>query len=116
MKLSFCALAAALAMTFGAPAYAEKIDCENMVQLGAGMDQIRNGLANGEEVDEELYNDLGNVIEALRAVAAQEGNAKLDRALDNLEAAHSNNDRDGFISALDQVDELFGAFYTADCG
>lgn len=52
----------------------------------------------------------------LRTVAEEEANNNLDSALDKLEQAHTDNDRDGFVAALERVDTVFGAFYNADCG
>lgn len=96
-------------------AKAEKTDCETLVQLGSAMDDIREGLNNGEDVDDETYDALADVVVALRAVAESEGNAKLDNALDRLEAAHQNNDRAAYVSALESVDTVFGGFYNAEC-
>lgn len=114
MKL--IATTALLATLLCAPlARAEKTDCETLVELGSAMDQIREGLNSGEEVDEETYDGLADVVVALRAVAEEEGNSKLDNALDRLEAAHENNDREGYVSALEAVDTVFGGFYNAEC-
>lgn len=96
-------------------AMAEKTDCETLVQLGSAMDDIREGLNNGEEVDEETYDALADVVDALRTVAEAEGNSKLDNALDRLETAHQNNDRAGYVSALETVDTVFGGFYNSEC-
>ena len=105
-------LAALLCSPF---AMAEKTDCETLVELGSAMDDIRAGLNDGEEVDQETYDGLADVVVALRAVAEEEGNSKLDSALDRLEAAHENNDRDAYVSALAAVDTVFGGFYNAEC-
>ncbi|NJR44157.1 hypothetical protein HC761_01530 [bacterium] len=51
----------------------------------------------------------------LDVIAAEEGNAKLDKALDRLSASYKNNDRAGFVESLKQIDTLFGALYIADC-
>jgi hypothetical protein len=101
---------------FALPASAEKIDCESLVGVGSGLDDVRTGLSDGEEVDEETYSTLGDLIDTLRVIADEEGNTKLDAALDRLQSAYENNDRPGFVKALQDVDTLFGAFYTADCG
>jgi hypothetical protein len=97
-------------------AFAEKTDCETLVQLGSSLDDIRTGLNNGEEVDEETYDVLADVVTALRNVAEQEGNSKLDSALDRLEQAHSDNDRAAYVAALESVDTVFGGLYNAECG
>jgi hypothetical protein len=100
---------------FAPLASAEKIDCQSMAELGSALDDISTGLKNGEEVDDELYAGLGDVITALRAVADEEGKPNLDKALDDLEAAHEDNDRESFVSSLARIDQLLGALYTADC-
>lgn len=64
---------------------------------------------------EQLYSDLGNVLDIVHAVADEENNVRLDQALDDVEAAYADNDRDGFINGIDRIVELFDAFYTADC-
>lgn len=97
------------------PVAAEKIDCQSMAEIGAGLDMIREGLTAGEDVDDETDQALAGVVAVLREVAEAEQNAKLDAALDRLESAWHNNDRRGYVKALEDVDTLFGAFYTADC-
>ena len=116
MKVSIVSAIALAAMLYGPFAYAEKTDCETLVELGSALDDIRNGLKSGEEVDDSTYADLENVVGLLRTVAAEENNNNLDSALDKLEQAHTDNDRDGFVAALERVDTVFGAFYNADCG
>ncbi|MCU0754326.1 MAG: hypothetical protein MUE46_04290 [Xanthomonadales bacterium] len=108
-------LVAMLCCLAAAPAYAEKIDCESLAGVSDGLNQIADGLHNGEDVDEQLYSDLGNVLDIVHAVADEENNVRLDQALDDVEAAYADNDRDGFVNALDRIVELFDAFYTADC-
>jgi hypothetical protein len=116
MKTILVGVSLLFGLLIASPVKAEKIDCESLAQLGSGLDDIRNGLKNGEEVDEETYDVLAQVMDSLRAVAEVEQNSKLDGALNRLEAAHENNDRDGFVGALEDVDKVFGAFYNSDCG
>jgi hypothetical protein len=116
MKTMLVGVSLLFGLLIAMPAQAEKIDCESLAQLGSGLDDIRNGLKNGEEVDQETYDALAQVMDSLRAVAEEEKNNKLDNALTRLETAHQNNDRDGFVSALEDVDKVFGAFYNGDCG
>ncbi len=116
MKVSIFRVIGLAALLYGPCAYAEKTDCESLVQLGSALDDIRNGLNAGEEVDDATYKDLEEVMGLLRTVADEEENNNLNTALDNLEQAHTDNDRDGFVAALERVDTVFGAFYDADCG
>lgn len=113
MRKTWFALLCALLL--GSPVMAEKIDCQSMAEVGAALDQIREGLSDGEEVDDETDEALAGVVLILHAIAEEEGNAKLDRAVDRLEQAWTDNDRPGFIRALQEVDTLFGALYVADC-
>lgn len=114
MRKTWVALVWALLLA-GTPAMAEKIDCESMAEVGAALDLIREGLANGEEVDGDTDDALAGVVVVLYGVAEAEGNAKLDRAVGRLEQAWTDNDRSGYIRALEEVDTLFGALYVADC-
>ena len=116
MKVSIFRVIGLAALLYGPCVYAEKTDCESLVKLGSALDDIRNGLKAGEEVDDETYKSLEDVMGLLRAVADEEENTNLDSALDDLEQAHTDNDRDGFVAALEQVDSVFGAFYNSDCG
>ncbi len=116
MKISVFRVIGLAALLYGPCVYAEKIDCDSLVELGSALDDIRDGLQSGEEVDDETYSDLDDVMGLLRAVADEEENNNLDNALDSLEQAHTDNDRDAFVNALAQVDRVFGAFYNADCG
>jgi len=116
MKVSIFRVIGLAAVLYGPCAYAEKADCESLVELGSALDDIRNGLTAGEEVDDKTYTELEGVIGLLRAVADEEENNNLDSALDELEQAHTDNDRDGFVVALERVDTVFEAFYNADCG
>jgi hypothetical protein len=110
------AIATSLLLSMGTvSAQDEKIDCQSLAELGAAMDMVRQGLEAGEDVDVGTYNDLADVINAMRVVAEAEGNAKLDRALDRLVDAHNNNDRREYIAALRDVDTVWGALYVADC-
>ncbi len=115
-KSLLAALAAAFLLSMGTvSAQDEKIDCESMAELGGALDMVRQGLEAGETVDDATYNDLADVINAMRVIAEAEGNAKLDRALDRLVDAHNNNDRREYIAALRDVDTVWGALYVADC-
>ncbi len=116
MKISLVGAIGLAALLYGPFVYAEKTDCESLVQLGSALEDIRNGLKSGEEVDDAMYKDLEDVMGLLRTVAKEEANNKLDSALDKLEQAHTDNDRDGFVAALERVDTVFSAFYNADCG
>ena len=116
MKVSVIGVIGLAALLYGPCAYAEKTDCDSLVQIGSALDDIRNGLTAGEEVDDETYTELEGVIGLLRVLADEEENNNLDSALDDLEQAHTDNDRDDFIIALERVDTVFGAFYNADCG
>ena len=116
MKVSMFRVIGLAALLYGPCVYAEKTDCDSLVQLGSALDDIRNGLNAGEEVDDETYADLEKVMGLLRAVADEEEDKNLDNALDDLEQAHTDDDREGFVDALEQVDSLFGVFYDADCG
>ena len=110
------AIATSLLLSMGTvSAQDEKIDCQSLAELGAAMDMVRQGLEAGEDVDVDTYNDLADVINAMRVVAEAEGNRKLDRALDRLVDAHNNNDRREYIAALRDVDTVWGALYVADC-
>jgi hypothetical protein len=93
----------------------DKIDCESLAELGGALDMVREGLEAGETVDDATYNDLADVINAMRVIAEAEGNAKLDRALDRLVDAHNDNDRREYIAALRDVNTIWGALYVADC-
>jgi hypothetical protein len=96
-------------------AYAAKTDCDTLVELGSALDDIREGLSSGEDVDDSTYDDLGAVVESLQMVADNEGNAKLSAAVNRLENAYNNNDRDGYVRALGSVDQSFGTFYENEC-
>lgn len=116
MKVSMFRVIGLAALLYGPCVYAEKTDCESLVKLGTALDNIRNGLKAGEEVDDKTYSDLEEVMGVLRGVADEEENNNLDSALDALEQAHTDNDRPGFVAALERVDTVFGAFYNSDCG
>ena len=116
MKVSMFRVIGLAALLYGPCVYAEKLDCDSLVELASALDEISSGLNEGEEVDDETYADLEEVMGLLRVVAEEEENYNLDSALDDLEQAHTDDDRDGFVDALEQVDSLFGVFYDADCG
>jgi len=115
MKVSLVKVIGLAALLYGSCAYAEKADCESLVEIGSALDDIAFGLTAGEDVDDATYRELEGVIGLLRTIADEEANNNLDNALDDLEQAHSDNDRDDFVTALQRVDSLFGAFYDADC-
>lgn len=96
-------------------AHAEKIDCESMAQIATALDQIAEGMDQGAPIDDDLDAQLGEVIDALQLVAEAEQNSNFDNAINELTGAYNDMDRDGFIAALDRVNELFAAFYIADC-
>lgn len=100
---------------FCTSANAEKIDCDSLAALGAGLDQVIIGLADGEEVDDELYAGLSEAMDALHKIADQENNSVIDQGLDDLEAAFEAQNRDEFIVALNDISTEFDALKTQDC-
>jgi len=115
MKQWLWAVVLAMTATFCFPAYGQQIDCESMLDLSNGLSDIEAGLSDGEDVDDETYGDLADIIDSLHEIAAAEGERNLERALRRLDRAHSSNDREGFVAALSEVVDLFDALYERDC-
>ncbi len=104
-----------VASLFCTTANADKIDCDSLTTISGALDQVIIGLADGAEVDDELYQGLSDTMDALHTIADQEDNASLDQGLNDLEAAFKDDSRDEFIVALNEVNTAFDRFIQTDC-
>jgi hypothetical protein len=116
MRLKPVWIAAFAACFFYSSAHAEKIDCDSLAEVSMAINEVIVGLGEGEELDDATYESLSGAMDALHTIADQENDTALDQGLDDLEAAHENDNRDEFIIALDAVNSAFSKFSKQDCG
>ena len=116
MRFKTVWIAAFVACFFANAAHAEKIDCDSLAEVSIAINQVIVGLGEGEALDDATFESLSGTMDALHTIADQENDTALDQGLDDLEAAHANDNRDEFIIALDDINSAFSTFMKQDCG
>ncbi|RED53620.1 hypothetical protein [Aestuariispira insulae] len=109
--------AAFLAMPLGMmqPASAEKLACDELLEVVDALDAIADALDAGADVDagdDEMLLDLTVILED---IANAEGDSSLIGASNAMNEAWVNNDRDAFINASDRIANTLENLRIRDC-
>lgn len=111
------AIVLSLMMLFPLSVSAEKLSCQDLVDVANALDDVRDAFNSSEEIKEGDATDqaLGLVIDALNEIAEAERERGLDRAVSKLVEAYNAMDGDAFDIALKRVTEELDRLYARDC-
>ncbi|MCE5334609.1 MAG: hypothetical protein LLG06_08440 [Desulfobacteraceae bacterium] len=108
-------------LPFGSSALALKAelpDCDDLKKISQALEQLSKVFeTSSDKITEgdELDKSLGELIDALGAIAKAERDSSLNKALITLTEAYNNMDADKFSVCLKEIITAFDRIYRRDC-